>query len=112
MRLGIDSYSLRWQGLSAFQLLDYSAGLGLYHIHFSERRSFASLDQGSLRELKQHGDRLGLAIEAGMGSFDRFARSFRPELGTGEEQLSAMLRAASVVGSPVLRCFLGAQEDR
>src|SRR4051812_9525687 len=112
MRLGIDSYSLRWQGFNAFQFLDYSAGLGLDNVHFSERRNFASLDDGYLRELKHHGDRLGLAIEVGMGSFDRFARSFRPEYGTGEEQLTAMLRAASVVDSPVVRCFLGAQEDR
>ncbi len=35
MRLGIDSYSLRWQGWDAFQLLEYSARLGLDNVHFS-----------------------------------------------------------------------------
>jgi len=112
MRLGVDSYSLRWQGWDAFQLLEYSARLALDNVHFSERGNFASLDEGYLRLLKRRADELGLAVEVGMGSFDRHASSFRPEYGTGEEQLSAMLRAAKVVGSPVVRCFLGTQAER
>ncbi len=112
MRLGIDSYSLRWQGWDAFQLLEYAAGLDLDNVHFSERRSFASLDPDYLTSLKRRADELGLTIEVGMGSFDRFAASFRPDLGSGEEQLAQMLRAARIVGSPVVRCFLGSQEDR
>ncbi len=47
-----------------------------------------------------------------MGSFDRLSTSFRPELGSGEEQLVQMLNAAKIVGSPVVRCFLGTQNDR
>ncbi len=112
MRLGIDSYSLRWQGWDAFQLLEYSAGLGLDNVHFSERRNFASLDPDYLTSLKHRADELGLSIEVGMGSFDRFSSSFRAELGSGEEQLTQMLNAAKIVGSPVVRCFLGTQNDR
>ncbi|HLH73306.1 MAG TPA: sugar phosphate isomerase/epimerase [Chloroflexota bacterium] len=112
MRLGIDSYSLRWQGWDAFQLLEYSAGLGLDNVHFSERRNFASLDPDYLGSLKRRADELRLQIEVGMGSFDRFSVTFRPEFGSGEEQLSQMLRAAQVVGSPVVRCYLGSQLDR
>jgi sugar phosphate isomerase/epimerase len=112
MRLGIDSYSLRWQGWTAFELLDYSAGLGLDNVHFSERRNFESLDPAYLTAIKRHAGELGLAIEIGMGSFDRYSSSFRPELGSGEQQLSDMLRAAQIVGSPVVRCFLGSQADR
>jgi len=37
MRLGLDSYSLRWQGWDAFQFLDYAAKLGLDNVQFSER---------------------------------------------------------------------------
>jgi sugar phosphate isomerase/epimerase len=112
MRLGIDSYSLRWQGWSAFELLDYSASLRLDNVHFSERRNFESLDPDYLRSLKRHADERGVAIEVGMGSFDRYSASFQARLGSGEEQLSQMLQAARIVQSPVVRCFLGSQADR
>ena len=112
MRLGLDSYSLRWQGWDAFQFLDYAAQLGLDNVQFSERDNLASHEAGYLRELKAHADALGLTIEIGMGSFDRFATSFRPEFGSGEEQLAAMLHVAATVGSPVVRCFLGSQDER
>src|SRR5262245_30240696 len=111
-RLGIDSFSLRSQGWDAFQFLEYSAGLGLDNVHFSERRNFASLDGEYLRRLRARADELGLAIEVGMGSFERHAESFRAELGSGEEQLGQMIDAAAICGSPVVRCFLGAQTDR
>src|SRR5437870_5531140 len=112
LRLGIDSYSLRSQGWDAFQLLEYSADLKLDNVHFSERRNFASLDSDYLRRLRARADELGLAIEVGMGSFDRHAESFRAELGSGEEQLGQMVDAAVICGSPVVRCFLGTQTDR
>jgi sugar phosphate isomerase/epimerase len=111
-RLGVDSYSLRFQGWDAFRLCDYAAGLGLDNVHLSERSNLASLDPGYLRELRAHAERLGLALEIGMGSFDRFAESFRAELGPGEQQLEDMIEAAAVIGSPIVRCFLGAQGDR
>jgi sugar phosphate isomerase/epimerase len=112
MRLGIDSYSVRWQGWDAFQILEYSASLGLDNVHFSERRNFASLEPEYLASVKRRADELGLAIEVGMGSFDQFSTSFHPELGSGEEQLAAMLHAARIVGSPVVRCYLGTAPDR
>jgi sugar phosphate isomerase/epimerase len=112
MRLGIDSYSIRWQGWDAFQTLEYAAGLGLDVVHFSERRNFASLEPDYLLSVKHRADELGLQLEVGMGSFDRFSASFRSEHGSGEAQLSAMLQAAKIVGSPVVRCFLGTGADR
>jgi 3-oxoisoapionate decarboxylase len=111
-RLGIDSYSLRSQGWDAFQFLDYSAGIGLDNVHFSERRNFASLEPEYLRRLRARADELGLSLEVGMGSFDRHAESFRADLGSGEEQLGQMVDAAVICGSPVVRCFLGTQAER
>ena len=49
---------------------------------------------GYLREVRAHADRLGLQVELGMGSIDRYAASFRPQLGSGAEQLADMCRAA------------------
>jgi sugar phosphate isomerase/epimerase len=112
MRLGIDTYSIRFQGWDAFQTLDYAAKLGLDVVQFSTRENLASHDPAYLKEVKGHADQLGLQIELGMGSIDRFAASFRPELGTGAEQLIDMCHAAAALGSPVVRCFLGAQSDR
>jgi sugar phosphate isomerase/epimerase len=112
MKLGIDSFSLRWQGWDAFQILDYAAQLGLDNVHFSERRHFASLDEEYLRKLKRHADNLGVSIEVGMLSFDKYAGAFNADLGSGEQQLMEMARAAEIVGSPVVRCVLGFQADR
>ncbi len=112
MRLGIDTFSLRWQNWDAFRVLDYAATLDLESVHYSERRFLASLSEAYLRSLKRRADDLGVTIELGMMSFDRHARLFDPALGTGERQLIDMARAASVVGSPIVRCLLGSAEDR
>jgi sugar phosphate isomerase/epimerase len=112
MRLGVDSFSLRWQGWDAFQILDYAARLGLDNVHFSERRHFATLEAAYLSRLKRRADELGLTVEVGMLSFDRYAGAFDPALGSGEHQLMEMARAARIVGSPVVRCVLGFQADR
>lgn len=112
MLLGVDSFSLRWQGWDAFQLMEYAAGIGLQNVHFSERNNLESLEPSYLQSVRNRADELGLRIEIGMRSFDRHSTTFEPELGSGEEQLSAMLRAAQVIGSPIVRCFLGMQNDR
>ncbi len=111
-RLGVDSYSLRSQGWDAFDFLAYAARIGLDNVHFSERRNLASLDRGYLESLKRRADELGLALEIGLGSFDKYAASFAADLGSGEQQLGTYVEAAAVVGSPIVRCFLGTQVDR
>ncbi len=112
MRLGLDTYSLRWQGWDAFTILDYAAGLGLDNVQFSERGTLASLEPGYLEALKQRADALGLTVELGMLSFDRYSSFFRAEYGPGEQQLADMVRAAAVVGSPIVRCVLGGWQER
>jgi sugar phosphate isomerase/epimerase len=112
MRLGLDTYSLRWQGWSAFELLDYAAQLGLDNVQFSERSTLDSLERAYLLELKSYAGRLGLSVEIGMLSFDRYSSFFRAEYGSGEQQLTDLLYAASVVGSPIVRCLLGGQAER
>jgi sugar phosphate isomerase/epimerase len=112
MRLGVDTFSLRWQGWDAFQILEYAAQQGLDNVHFSERRFFTTLDEAYPTSLKRRADELGLSLEVGMLSFDKYAGAFNPQLGSGEQQLMEMARAARVVGSPVVRCVLGFQADR
>lgn len=112
MRLGIDSFSLRWQGWDAIQIMDYAAGLGLDNVHFSEREHLGSLEPARLQELRNYADRLGLSLEIGMRSFNRLSATFDSLLGTGEEQLGAMIDAATIIGSPIVRCFVGMASDR
>lgn len=112
MRLGLDVYSLRWQGWDAFQVLDYCAQLGLQNVQFSERGFLASLEEGYLRSLRERASELGLSLELGMLSFDRYSCLYNPAYGTVEQQLSDMIKAAKALGSPIVRCVLGNQADR
>ncbi len=103
MRLGLDTYSLRWQDWDAFNLLEYAAGLGLDNVQFSERATLASLDQSYLESVRRRAAGLGLSVEVGMLSFDCYSSLFRAEYGSGEQQLADLVRAAWVVGSPARR---------
>jgi sugar phosphate isomerase/epimerase len=112
MRFGLDAYSLRWQDWNAFQMLEYCAQLGLENVQFSERAFLASFDDGYLRALRRRADELGISLEIGILSFDRYSGLFTPEHGTAEQQLSDMIRAARILGSRLVRCVLGNQADR
>lgn len=112
MRLGIDSFSLRWQGWDAFQIMDYAAGLGLDNVHFSERAHLGGLSEDGLRRVREHAAKLNLSLEVGMRSFNKLSGTFDASLGTGEQQLAEMIDAAVIVGSPIVRCFVGMANDR
>ena len=112
MKLGVDHYSIRSQGWDAFGYLEYSKRIGLDLVHFSDLAPFESTEEGYLRDVKAKADELGLLLEAGMGSICPTSTTFRSERGSAEEQVTQMLHIASVLGSPVLRCFLGSSADR
>ena len=112
MKLGVDLFSLRAQKWNAHQCLDYCEKIGVDLVHFSEQEPFESLEDSYLCEVKSHADELGLVIEAGMGSICPTSSTFSDANGTAVEQVQRMLRVASILGSPVLRCFLGANADR
>ncbi len=112
MRLGIDSFSVRWQGWDAYQLLDYAARLDLDNVHFSERAHLGGLDPAHLVRLRDYARQRGLSLEVGMRSFNKLSSTFDASLGTGERQLLDMIEAATIVNSPIVRCFVGMQGDR
>jgi sugar phosphate isomerase/epimerase len=112
MKLGIDSFSVRWHGWNAFQIMDYAASLGLENVHFSERDHLGGLDPAQLEEIRRYASERNLSIEVGMRSFNRLSETFNTSLGTGEQQLTDMIQAATIVGSPIVRCFVGMQSDR
>lgn len=112
MKLGVDTYSLRSQGWTAQQHLDYAHALALDVVHFSEPRFFDTLDSDYLRELKARADELGIEINVGMLSICPTAGAFDAQRGAAADQLRQMLHVARAVGSPFVRCVLGYGADR
>lgn len=112
IRFGIDLFSLRSQGWSASEYLQYCAAQGVQVVHFSEPRFLGSLEEEHLRHVRQQAERLGIGIEIGMLSICPASKLFDPAKGTAEEQLTHMIRAAQVVGSPIVRAVLGNRFDR
>lgn len=111
-KLGLDLFSLRSQGWSAFELLDFAAKIGVDVAHFSEPRFLGSLEDAHLRKVKEQADRLGVALEVGFGSICPTSSRFNKNEGSPAEQLLRMFRVAKVLGSPFVRCYLGSSLDR
>jgi 3-oxoisoapionate decarboxylase len=112
VRLGCDLFSLRSQGWTPFQHLDYCARLGVKVVHFSETRFIGSLDPDNLKKVRAHARRLGIEVEIGMRSICPTSRLFDASQGTAEQQVTRMIEAASTVGSPIVRAVLGSSSDR
>jgi len=112
VRFGLDLFSLRSQGWTSFQCLDYCAKKGVKVVHFSEIRFLGSLEEENVRRVRAHADSLGIELEVGMRSICPSSTMFDRSQGTAEEQLVRMLAAARVAGSPIVRCVLGSSADR
>lgn len=111
-RLGLDTYSLRAQGWTAFQQLDFCAARGVQVAHFSEPRLIGGLDRAHLERVRAHADALGLDIEIGMLSICPTSGIFDPMQGSAEEQLARVIDAAVTCRSPLVRCVVGNTFDR
>ena len=112
IRLGIDLFSIRSQGWSPFQYLDYCFSQYVRVVHFSEIRFLGGLDPDLLRRVRVYSGRLGIDLEIGMRSICPTSTMFDPKLGTAEEQLSRMIEAARIIDSPIVRAVLGSAADR
>jgi sugar phosphate isomerase/epimerase len=111
-RLGVDLFSVRSQKWTPFESLDYCARLGAKLVHFSELQYLGSLDDANLMQVREHANKLGLAIEVGTRTCCPTSKSFDPKLGTPEEQMLRAINAARVTGSPIVRTFMGTSADR
>jgi 3-oxoisoapionate decarboxylase len=109
---GIDLFSLRSQGWTPFEFLDYCAAQKARVVHFSEIRFIGSLEPGNLRRVRQHAEKLGIEIEIGMKSICPTSKMFDAKAGTAEEQLAHMIESAGIAGSKIVRCVLGSMDDR
>lgn len=111
-RLGLDLFSLRSQGWSAFQQLDFAHAHGATVVNFSEPRFLGSTDSDHLKRIREHADSLGIQVEVGFGSICPTSTRFVKEDGSAREQLFKMFEIARIVGSPFVRCYLGSADER
>ena len=111
-KFGLDLFSIRSQGYTAFEHLDYAARQGASVVHFSEIRFLGNLETDHLEKVRAHAAKLGVEIEIGMRSICPTSTLFDPKQGTAEEQLTRMLEAAKVIGAKLVRAFLGGSADR
>ncbi len=111
-RLGLDVFSLRSQGLSAIQFLEFCAARRVEVVHFSEPRLLGAASQVALRDVRACAEALGVSLEVGMLSVARGATIFNPDAGPAEAQLSQAIDLASALGSPIVRCVVGTFRDR
>lgn len=112
VRFGLDMFSLRSQGWTPFEQLDFAARWGVRVAHYSEVRLLGGLDPGHLQRVKAHADALGIDLELGMLSICPSSGIFDASKGSAEAQIEAMLPAAKALGSPFVRCVVGRMEDR
>jgi sugar phosphate isomerase/epimerase len=106
LRLGLDSYCYRHAaGLWDYQphenapmavehFLEKAAELGLDGVQLADARHLDSLEYGYVSELRRKAEALGLYLELGTA-------------GTNPDHLQTMVRAAHVLGSKLVRTFLG-----
>ncbi|MFL6450702.1 MAG: sugar phosphate isomerase/epimerase family protein [Bryobacteraceae bacterium] len=112
VRFGLDLFSLRSQGWTPIEQLDWCAQRHVKVVHFSEIRFIGGLDPDNLKRVRAHADELGIDLEIGMRSICPSSTMFDKTQGSAEEQLGRMLDAARIVRSPIVRCVLGSSEDR
>jgi sugar phosphate isomerase/epimerase len=112
VRFGLDVYSLRSQGWTPFQHLDFCAARGIRVVHFSEIRLLGGLEPDHVRRVRAYADRLGIALEVGMRSICPSSTIFESSAGAPEEQIVRMLDTARLAGSPLVRCIVGRFTDR
>ncbi len=112
VKFGVDLFSVRSQGWSPFQHLDYCAKWDVKVVHFSEIRFIGGLEEEHLKLVRAHAEKLGIEIEIGMRSICPTSKMFDASQGTAEEQLTRMIQAARTVGSRIVRAVLGSQADR
>jgi sugar phosphate isomerase/epimerase len=111
-RLGLDVFSLRSQGWTPFEHLDFAARWNVRVAHYSEVRLLGGLEPDHLRRVRACADERGIALELGMLSICPGSDIFDASRGSAEAQIEAMLPAAAILGSPFVRCVLGRMEDR
>lgn len=112
IKLGFDSYSIRNLKWKALQLIEYAGSLKLDAIQLSSLGDFESLEPAYLEKVKEAAKRHGLQIDTGVGCICPSSASYKKSDGTPEEYIARGLKATQILGSKVMRCYMGSSVDR
>ena len=111
VELGSIDGSVSGNNFTAVQFLDYLASIKLTRAMISVPQAVIA-DEGALRQIREHADRLGIGLQLAHGTVCPSARSFNPQNGTLEEQVARALKASQIFGASCMRCVLGGDPER
>ena len=112
IRLGFDTFSIRDFHWKDIRYLDYAASQKLDTVQLSSLDDYESLDPAHLAKVKDHAERVGVAIDAGIGTICDVAKGWDAKQGSPTAYLRKGLGVATSVGAHAMRCNLGTREDR
>jgi len=110
--LGLCNHSLRDMRLSTRQLLDFAIDHKLDSVLLNTFQPFESLETAHLSGLRNHARENGISIYIGVGSISENSTSFSTAYGSAEELVLEGIRVARELGSPIVGCRIGTEEDR
>jgi 3-oxoisoapionate decarboxylase len=111
-RFGLDLWSVRSQGWSAFEYIDHAVEQKLSVVQFADQGLLGGLDLDNARKVRDYADRKGIVLEMGMGTICPTSGGWNSKRGRVEDRILRHIEIAKILGSPVLRCFLGSARDR
>jgi 3-oxoisoapionate decarboxylase len=111
VELGSIDGSVGGNQFTAVQFLDYLASIKLTWAMISLPPAVLD-DEAAVRQVRDHADRLGIKLQLAHGTVCPSARSFNPQLGTLEAQVTRALKASQIFGARCMRCVLGGDPER
>jgi sugar phosphate isomerase/epimerase len=111
VELGSINGSVGSNQFTPIQFLDYLAKNKLTWAMLSVSNDTLG-NEAALKQIREHGDRLGIKLILAHGSVCPSSRSFNAQLGTVEEQVGRALRASQIFGAKSFRCVLGGAPER
>ena len=111
VELGSVDGSVSGNQFTATTFLDYLASINLTWAMISLPAAVLE-DDAAIRAVRAHADRLGIRLQLAYGSLCPSSQSFKPELGTVDEQVARALNATKIFGSTCFRCILGLDPER
>lgn len=111
VELGSVDGSIGGNQFTPIQVLDHFSAIKLTWAMISLPPAMLA-DEATVRQVRDHADRLGLKLQLAFGSVCPTARSFNAKLGTVEEQVARALKASQIFGAKCMRVILGGDPER
>ena len=111
-RFGLDLWSVRSQGWTAFQYIDHAVEQKLSVVQFADQGQLGGFDLDLARKVRSYADSKGVLLEMGMETICPTSGGWNPQRGRVEDRILRYIEISQILGSPVLRCFLGSARDR